>query len=174
MEIWGGKTKMSKQLTYQEQQAIWQRLVDSHLEFCQAIQEFYSEGVDRVSLMRDAFRKGGGIATAVYVLPRVKTQELQQLFDDLVRISTTARYAGTAREAIRSLPREWVLLNIEKAAEPILQQDATEYEYRRILELYSELDHQLTYKLAQRAAEHSDEEIREAGEEFLEFLNKQS
>jgi hypothetical protein len=72
-----------------------------------------------------------------------------------------------ARELISSLPREWVLERIERTAEAHLR-GGTEWEYRRILELNSELDPNLTIRLARRAAAHSDAEIREAGEAFLE------
>lgn len=160
---------MSKQPINQRQKEIWDRLVESHKKLSQALKEFFAEGVNRVALMRDAFHRGD-IATALYVAPHLTSQELQQLFSELIRLSTAPGYAGTIRRIILALPQEWVLANIEQAVESILQQEATENEYRRILELYLELDHQLTYKLAQQAVKHSDEDIREAGEDFLDIL----
>jgi hypothetical protein len=40
-------------------------------------------------------------------------------------------------------------------------------EYRRFLELYIEIDTELTKKLAMRAIQSPDFDIREAGEDFL-------
>lgn len=160
---------MSKHLS-QNERAVWHRLVESHMVFSQALTDFFAEGVDRVSLMQNAFRQGD-IATALYVAHYLATDELSQLLHELIRLATAPGYAGATREIIFSLPREWVLSNIEKAVEPILQQDATENEYRRMLELYFELDPRLTYRLAQRAIKHSDEDIKEAGEDFLEALS---
>ncbi len=73
------------------------------------------------------------------------------------------------RDAILSLPSDWVLARIEQVSEPYLL-TGTHEEYRRFLELYQELDHPLTLALAQRAASHPDPDIREAGEDFLERL----
>lgn len=160
---------MNKQSS-QKSDTIWHRLVESHLVFSQALKDFFTEGVDRVSLMRDAFRQGD-IATALYVAPHMATNELLLLFNELVYISTSPGFAAAARNIILSLPKEWVVSNIEKATEPILQQEATENEFRRILELYSQLDYQLAYKLAQKAINHPDEDIKEAGEDFLDILS---
>ena len=159
---------MNKQLS-QNNVTIWHHLVESHMTFSQALKEFFAEGVDRISLIRDAFQQGD-IATALYVAPYMTTEELCQIFNDLMYLSTAPGYADAVRKIILSLPKEWVLSNIEEVVESILLQDATENEYRRILELYIELDHQLTYSLAQRARNHSDEGIKEAGNDFLEAL----
>ena len=59
--------------------------------------------------------------------------------------------------------------DMEALAEPLLA-DGTDDEYRRFLELYSELDNDLARKLAQRAAQHIDLHVREAGEDFLTIL----
>lgn len=159
---------MCNQLS-QNDQSIWHHLVESHLAFSQALKEFLVGKVDRVSLVKKAFRQGD-IATALYVARYIEADELKQLFGELVRLSTAPGYAGTVRDIILSLPREWVLSNIEKTVEPLLQHDATENEFRRILELYRELDSHLVYNLAQRAIKHIDNDIQEAGEDFLDDL----
>jgi hypothetical protein len=73
------------------------------------------------------------------------------------------------REAILSLPKTWLLANIEKSAEGLLA-DGTDEEYRRLLELYIKIDDRLTEKLVKRALQHEDADIREAGEDFQEYL----
>lgn len=69
------------------------------------------------------------------------------------------------------MSREWVLFNIEQTAEPLLA-EGTYDEYRRLLELYLELDPKLTLKLAQRAKKHGDNDVREAGIDFINKLNE--
>lgn len=155
---------MNKQLNDSN---IWYHLVENHIKLSQTMKEFFSDGVDRVSLVKNGVQCGD-ISTVLYVAHHMKPSELCQLLDELVHISMSPGYAGVAREIILSLPKEWVLSKIEEAVEPILQQDATENEFRRTLELYLELgDHQLLYRLACRATQHSDEDIREAGYDFI-------
>ena len=48
--------------------------------------------------------------------------------------------------------------------------DGTDEEYRRLLELYINIDDHLTEKLVKRALQHEDEDIREAGEDFQNYL----
>jgi len=67
---------------------------------------------------------------------------------------------------VECYPHDWLLENIEQYAAPLLAYDDDE-EYRRLLELYSLIDRDLTLKLARRAAEHADSDIREADEDFL-------
>jgi len=127
--------------------AIWRRLVDSHQAFTQALTEFFSEGVDRVALVRGALRSED-IFTALHVAAHyMKSSELMQLFDQLVLLASTGHGAVDAvRKIILSLPRDWVLAHIEEAVEPLLR-DGTYDEYRRFLELYEQLDQNLALNL---------------------------
>src|SRR5262245_49081148 len=54
------------------------------------------------------------------------------------------------RKALLAIPRDWLLKHITAAAEPLLELE-DEWEYRRLLELYWELDRELTQSLAERA-----------------------
>jgi hypothetical protein len=66
-----------------------------------------------------------------------------------------------------ALPREWVLSHIEQEVNLILQKEE-EDDYWMFLQLYERLDHELTLKLAARAAAHGESSIRELGEEYLQ------
>jgi hypothetical protein len=77
------------------------------------------------------------------------------------------------RKLILSLPRDWVLSRIEEVAEPILRSGDYD-EYRRLLELYFELDRELASRLAARARAQEDEDVREAGEDFLDRLGRET
>ena len=54
-------------------------------------------------------------------------------------------------------------------AEPLLQ-DGTDEEYRRLLELYIDIDRELTQRLAGRALQHDEPDIHEVGEDFQNYL----
>jgi len=146
--------------------AIWNRLVQSHEAFALASAEFLMGQVDRVAVLRGALR-GPGKHTAIYMLRSLKQSELKELFADLVFHASYAHGAiGAVRDAILSLPRDWVLSRIEDVAESLLT-EGTYDEYRRLLELYVLLDPTLARRLAERAAQHSDADIQEAGQDFL-------
>lgn len=163
---------MSKQLSNTDSE-IWQRLVRSHNEFTLASQAFLRGDVDRVLLMRQELT-GKNNATAFYFLPYLNQDELLQLFDVLVPMASTGHSSiKRVRDAILSLPHDWVIRNIEPLAEPFLA-EGTDDEYRRFLELYFALDKSLARKLAQRAVQHSDPHIREAGEDYLRLVESKS
>jgi hypothetical protein len=131
---------------------------------------FLTAEVDRVALIRQGlYADRVAQATALQMLEAMPVPERVQLFAELIDLSLAHGLAATVRKIIRSLPRDWVLAHIEPAAEPYLR-EGTDDEYRRFLELYSELDRDLTAKLARRAAAHTDPDIKEAGAEFLQDL----
>lgn len=162
---------MSEQQPSENDTKIWRRLVESQKEFSLASQVFLRGDVNRVLLMKQALYSQDN-ATAFYFLPYLKQEELMELFDVLIPLASTGHgNVGRVREAILSLPHEWVIKNIEQLAEPLLA-EGTYDEYRRFLELYCELDKGLALKLARRAAQHLDYDIKEAGEDYLELLEQ--
>lgn len=148
------------------EETVWRRLVESHLAFVTAGKEFMSEGVDRVRLLRKALL-GPDRITAIHVASYLRQDELAELFRELVFLASVSHgLAGAIRKLLMSLPREFVLREIEEVAEPLLREGDYDV-YRRLLELYSELDAGLVRRLATRAAQNPDEDIREAGLDFL-------
>lgn len=105
---------------------------------------------------------------AVFFLDYLKVEELEALFDDLVLLAgRSERSLWAIRNIIATMPPEWVRAHIDKAVEPLLSTDDF-LEYRLLLELCAGIDRDLTLKVACKGVEHSDYDIREAGEEFLE------
>ena len=70
---------------------------------------------------------------------------------------------------ILSFDKTWLLENIETQAKSVLENGADE-EYRRLLELYTQLDDKLTQCLAAKALQHPDINIQEVGEDFQNYL----
>lgn len=149
---------------------LWSQLVHHHSQLQGILQDFLSSNIDRVTILRVALQQGE-LAAVLYVAQFMSEVELAELFFEWVDLASNAhRHVAAARRIILSLPRDWVISHIEATADSLLQQ-GTEDEYRRLLELYVQLDWHLTQRLAQRAVQHHDAEIREAGNDFLALLN---
>jgi hypothetical protein len=80
--------------------ALWQRLVESHLSFTRATQEFFSEGVDRIALLRKGLR-GRERVTALYLTGFLTQQELLSLFPDLIFLASFSHGSVLRRQRNR-------------------------------------------------------------------------
>lgn len=144
----------------------WQKVLETHYEFINAVQDFLNSDNDRIKKMKQALR-GPHRTTAIYLLPYIQAEELQSLFPELILLSSFSHGGiNVVRESVLRLPRQWVLDHIEEASEMYLSDGGFD-EYRRFLELFFLLDRNLTVRLARRAYQSSDYDIREAGEDFI-------
>jgi hypothetical protein len=150
------------------EEILWQNLINAFLRNVEASSAFFAPGVDRVKLVRQGFRRGN-IAATLSIASRLESSELVELLPELVNMSTAQGYARKAREIILSLPHDRLIVSIEEAAEPILLFN-DEVDLRQIFHLYLEIDRALAVKLVKRAINHSDEYIREVGQELLETV----
>ena len=148
----------------------WLALVEAENAFFRARMRFLEQADDRVAVLREALRTAGqgGAALRLMLAGCVSEEEVRALFSDLVNVASVGHSnIEPARLVILSLSREWVIANIEAAAEPLLREGGEE-EYRRLLELYTLLDGRLAARLAARARASDDPAIREAGVDFSE------
>jgi hypothetical protein len=131
------------------------------------INEFIKlESSDRVSLFQKAFHNSDR-NLGLMLLKYLDQEELISLFSDLIYLSSFA-HGGLVymRDVIKTLPKEWVVDNIEEVAEKYLLNG--DYEtYRCLLGLFFEVDKGITLRLAMKAASSTDINVREAGEDFL-------
>jgi hypothetical protein len=145
---------------------LWRNLVEKELAYCVASRAFLAQSKDRAAVVRDALRSRDR-NTALGVVKSLRDEEKKELFGALVFLASSAHGSiDFVRDLILSMPRDWVLNNIEREAEPLLQ-EGTYDEYRRFLELYELLDAGMTQRLARRATTHPDPDVREAGEDYL-------
>jgi len=102
---------------------------------------------------------------------RGKTPHFSQgLFNKLIQLASVGHAdIELVRKVILSFPKIWLLNHIENSAEPVLKQGKEE-EYRRLLELYINIDQELTQRLIRQALENDDPDIREVGEDFDNYL----
>lgn len=147
----------------------WEKLVESHKSFTLALRDFFEQDIDRVGILRSALQ-GNDKFTAISVAGYLSKNDLLQLFPELLHLASFSHGAiESVRTLIRSLPLKWVLANVEEAAEPLLTEGSYD-EYRRLLELYVEIDRDLALKLARRALQNSDHDIKEVGRDFMKNL----
>lgn len=75
------------------------------------------------------------------------------------------------RNGLASIPRNWLLSNIEREAQLLLDMD-DEWEYRRLAEVYFELDVNLSKKLARLGQESKNEEVVEAATDLWGWITE--
>lgn len=163
---------MTQKQYIENDSALWRHLLDNEIAFIKARMDFHAGCTDKVAVIQKVLRDPAQRGTALRYLLYMKISERQQLFDVLLYLASVGHAdIALCREVILSLPREWVVSNIERCAEPLLAQ-GTDEEYRRLLELYINLDRNLACRLATRALQNDDPDIREAGEDFMKRLKK--
>ena len=165
---------MSQTELLTEPKDLWRELVDAEANAGSSQRAFLNQcAVTRIdSIRRGLDAAGAQRLTALRLIPLLPLSDRQELFPDLVRFASWAHgLIQRFRDLVLALPRDWVIANIERAAEPLLENSSETYqfeEYRRLLELYTQLgDCGLIERLANRAISHSDEDVREAGQDSL-------
>jgi len=153
-----------------EDMDLWQLVVTREWDYIQSRQAFLNSCTDRVAMLQKALRNPKERGTALRLLFYLTLPERQHLFNDLLDLASVSHSdIELCREVILSLSKNWLLSNIENSAEELLD-EGTDEEYRRLLELYINIDEHLTERLVQRALNHDDADIREAGEDFQKYL----
>jgi len=151
---------------------LWRKLFESEITYIQNRQEFLNHSTNRVSTIEKALHNPAERGTALRLIEYCTTEERQSLFDDLVNLASVSHsHIEMTRQAILSLPKTWLLANIENSAKPLLK-DGTDEEYRRLLELYIHIDEELTQKLVSEALNHPDPDIQEVGSDFKRYMQK--
>lgn len=145
---------------------LWQTVIDSHRLFARVFSEFLMNAPNKIEVLRQALH-GTDRIVALRAVPSLTVDEKKTLLPEWVHLARAVHSPfQLAWAVLESLPREWVLQNIEKEVDAILKNEE-EDDYWMFLQLYARLDHRLMQKLAERAAIHSEPAIKELGEEWL-------
>jgi len=147
----------------------WRRLIEVRNEYHAILSEMLASNRGKlVECANESLRSPSERYIALSLAESFTPDELKSMFGTLVFTASWAHpHTQTARELVLKIPRQWVLDHIEPVMEPILATDDPD-EFRRMLELARVLDHALLSKLCQRAVNHTNSEIREAGHDFLQ------
>lgn len=152
----------------------WQSFADAYQNLVNARLHLFQERDTLVSTLREAIADGE-LAPALHVMQQMGISEIQQLLPELLAIASSAHgQTHTAQNLIWSLPNDWLLVHIEAEVEPLLNaaDQSSDYEtYWALLTIYEGINRDLTHRLAARAATNTDEDIRDAGQSFLEKLS---
>ena len=150
---------------------LWDRYVLAASGFWEARSELLTNCTSLLEIVRAGLKLPGERGNAIELANLLTEEERKQLFAELLSLASSVNNVTTfAQDLILSLPREWVVANVEETAEPLLR-DGTYEEYGTLLFLYKKLHPALALKLAQRAAENTDEDIKEIGVDFLKERN---
>jgi hypothetical protein len=145
----------------------WRLLIEADKAATAARTALFADRTCLVDLVRLGLRQPGERAVALDVASRLRTDEIQVLFPDLLALASFGHgLTDQCRELILRLPRAWLLSQVERHAEPLLA-DGGDEEYRALLGLYARIDPALALNLARRAAQHADSAVKEAGEDYL-------
>ncbi|HLP88542.1 MAG TPA: hypothetical protein VK184_08130 [Nostocaceae cyanobacterium] len=154
---------------------LWRNLRKAEIYFSTARGDFLRRCTEKELVIRKALQNPSDRDTALDLLLYLDVEERLPFFDDLVDLASVD-HASVDRvwQVILSLPKDFLLANIEKSAEPVLNNAVKDayVEYRCLLQLYSQIDRVLTYPLAQRALQSDDPDVIEAGEDFMEWLEQ--
>jgi hypothetical protein len=152
-------------------ESLWEQMGKAHETFVEFVGELKSvDRETRLKLIQQGYKNR---RLVVALLDYLDQEDLKALLPFLMsHVRSVHGYISYFRRAILSLPKEWLLEHIEEAAEPILQSGDDE-EYRRFLELYLQINPELTRRLAQRALASSNPNVQEAGQDFMEKLTRQ-
>ena len=155
---------------------LWEQYCQAYNAHFTAEAQFLAHVSDLVGTLEYALKDYDSQRLALYFTkwfqlesshPRLKTEDMQRLLGSLIAFaSTESGSTSLAQDLILTLPKEWLIENIEKYANPILE-NGDDMEYSAILTLFSFIDDGLTRKLAERALTHEDKHVRDAGEFFL-------
>ncbi len=159
---------MTETKYYQHDIDIWYQLIDQEKAYLETRKNFLNSP-SRAELIRKALQNSSERATALKVINYLTKEERQSLFDELINLVSVGHSdIKLVRNAILSFDKKWLLDNIETQAESVLENGADE-EYRRLLELYIQIDDGLTQRLVAKALQHPDIDIQEVGEDFENY-----
>lgn len=163
---------MTETKYYQQDSDIWHQLVGQEQAYLETQKTFLSSS-SRVQFVRKALEKPSERTTALKVIAYLTNEERQSLFDVLIKLASVGHSdVELVRQVILLFDKRWLLDNIENHAESVLGD--TDEEYRRLLELYVQIDDGLSQRLVMKALRHPDMDIQEVGEDFEIYLKNKN
>jgi hypothetical protein len=143
---------------------LWQQLTQTNNQFHILLQEF-QKSPKKIDILKRELTKGDR-TTAIIIAEYLNNEELKEIFNELIFLASFVHgQIVVVRKLVLSLPKDWLLQHIEPVAENILV-NGTDEEYRRLLELYLQIDDNLVNKLIERAQLSSNSNIQEVGQDF--------
>jgi hypothetical protein len=151
---------------------LWQEFYDAYYVLYNAKDRIRVESTNLAELFRHLVVTRASLPPTFELAELLTQEELKQVFEEVLS-RATAQHIGQPgfEKLVLSLPREWLIDNIEKYAEPVIQEFEDFEVYMYLLSIYRKIDPGLTRRLAERAAAHSDPDVRDRGIDFLDMLD---
>ena len=114
------------------------------------------------------------LADNLHILPTLEQSVASLAVQFLLALACQASNSANIQlglNGLASIPRNWLLSNIEREAQFLLDMD-DEWEYRRLAEFYFELDVNLSKKLAQLGRESKNEEVVDAATDLWDWITE--
>ncbi|MBU7584273.1 MAG: hypothetical protein KAF91_15390 [Nostoc sp. TH1S01] len=157
--------------------SLWANLRRKEMGYLQA-RALYLKGTEpNDEIFRSALRNPSERGTALRLIKDCYTlEQKKQILRELLELSRCDHSdLQLTWEIILSMPREYVLSKIEEWMDWLIPAPTEKEQYvvyRSLLALFIHMDENITYRLAKRAKEDTDEDVKEAGEDYLQLLKR--
>ncbi|GAB5491524.1 MAG: hypothetical protein Phog2KO_17390 [Phototrophicaceae bacterium] len=150
---------------------LWQNYLLSWTDSQQSLMRLFHGLSDRIEFMRDQFEENAHHPILWDMMAILPSTELIQLLDILVHYGAHPSwgFGDNVANTVRRIPQPWLVDKIWDLTLPYLDENdpnADEHIWG-LLALYSEIDLDLTAKLAKFASETNNKNIAEAGDAWL-------
>jgi|GEM_PF-5536110 len=153
---------------------LWEDYLLSWTDSQQALMRLFHGLDDRIEFMRDQFAENRHHPILWDMMMILPSGELLELLDIIVAYAAHPSwgFADKVANVVRRIPESKLNENLWELTQPYLDEDHPDADERiwGLLSLYSEIDLQLTAKLAQHAADTNNKDMVEAGEAWLARL----
>jgi hypothetical protein len=157
-----------------EEQTLWNNVVDKYRDYVQARIDLFRNASSIVSLLRKALKNINHRIVALEIAEILDQEKKKQLLSDLIPIACYPKGDSyLAWNIILSLPKNWLIENIEVAAESMLQSNNAN-DYVGLLSLCRSVDGNLARKVADRALQHPDPSVRQEVKDFVSGMGEDS
>ncbi|MGJ3238334.1 MAG: hypothetical protein ACFE0Q_06475 [Anaerolineae bacterium] len=155
---------------------LWHDYLLSWSDSQQALMRLYNGLSDRVEFMREQFEENAHHAILWDLMMILPSEELLQLLDILVKYGAHPSwgFADHVTNVIRRIPEPWLVEQIWEHTLPYLDENHPDADERiwGLLALYSEINTDLTEKLARRAVTANNRDMVDAGESWLKRIKR--
>lgn len=156
---------------FNQDSQLWQNYLLSWTDSQQSLMRLYHGLSDRIEFMRDQFAENAHHPILWDMMAILPSTELIQLLDILVDYAAHPSwgFADNVVNTVRRIPQPWLVDKIWDITLPYLDEDHPDADEHiwGLLALYSEIDLELTAKLAKFAAQTNNREMVDAGEAWL-------
>ena len=150
---------------------LWENYLLSWTDSQQALLRLYHGLADRIEFMREQFAENSHHPILWDMMMILPAEELMQLLDIIVAYAAHPSwgFADNVSNVVRRIPEPWLVDNLWEETEPYLDENHPDADERiwGLLSFCSQIDLELTAKLAKFASETNNKDMVEAGEAWL-------